>query len=638
MKRPVVAIWIAVGFLAVGLGPSWINPGGNRLHALTTPTSACGTDLRLLVISADGSEVALSAIRWSLDYLGTPYTLYIASANPNGLTSSMLEQGCRALYNGIILTTASLGYSSDGGLTWQSALTSLEWQTLQQYEAVHGVRQVSWFTFPTPDIGFEWGAAVDTTTSPLTVQLTTAGQSVFSYLNGGTSIVIGTGKKKATPTYPANPLQIQNAYTYLAKPLNRSTTPLIIDSQGHAVAAVHTFGDGRENLALTFDSNPNLLHNQLFSYGVINWVNKGLFLGERHVYMSPQIDDLFIADNRWTPRTACGTNPGDTGEQLRITSTDLKAVIAWQDRMRLSPNTANLRLTMAFNGAGTVGRDALTVAAKNNEAKFYWVNHTFGHPNLDAVDAQTATDELMQNNDVASRLGFSRYSLTNLVTPEISGLGNPLFLHAAYSAGVRYVVSDTSRAGYANPWPNVGITNSIEPGIYMIPRRPNNLFYNVATPSDWTTEYNCLYQAFWGRNLSYNDIVEKESQNLLTYMLFGDADPWMFHQTNLKLYDGVHTLLTDVLDRTLAKYNGYFRLPLLSPAMDEIGQRMKERAIFRDAGVTATLGATSLTLAAASDVTVPVSGLRIVGAEQYGGQSIAWVRVPAGETVTIPLP
>ena len=41
----------------------------------------------------------------------------------------------------------------------------------------------------------------------------------------------------------------------------------------------------------------------------------------------------------------------------------------------------------------------------------------------------------------------------------------------------------------------------------------------------------------------------------------------MFHQTNLAAYDGVHTLLTDLLDRTLAKYSGYVTVPIVSGAV-----------------------------------------------------------------------
>src|SRR5262245_17100784 len=39
-------------------------------------------DARLLVISADGNDVALTAITTALDYLGTPYDVLNASSGP----------------------------------------------------------------------------------------------------------------------------------------------------------------------------------------------------------------------------------------------------------------------------------------------------------------------------------------------------------------------------------------------------------------------------------------------------------------------------------------------------------------------------------------------------------------------------
>ena len=49
----------------------------------------------------------------------------------------------------------------------------------------------------------------------------------------------------------------------------------------------------------------------------------------------------------------------------------------------------------------------------------------------------------------------------------------------------------------------------------MIPRRPTNLFYNVSTPDQWVTEYNDIYRSFWGRDLSYAEILDNESDVLL---------------------------------------------------------------------------------------------------------------------------
>ena len=494
---------LLVALVAVLAGSAFT--GGTSVQAQGSSTvPACGIGLRLLVVTADGTEVALPAIESALRYLGTPYTLHIATQNPNALTPESLMDGCKARYNGIILTTASLAYTPDGGATWASALTPAEFQALESYERTYGVRQVTWFTFPTPDLGFQWGLGLDTTLSPLGIRLTSAGQAAFPYINNGSPLVIGTGKKKLSLVLPFNPLEIRNAFTYLAKPLDASTQTLLGDVLGNALIAVKTYPDGRQNLAMTFDSNPYLLHNHLFSYGVVNWVTKGLFIGEKKIYMSPQIDDVFIPDSRWTSSTPCGTPVDATGAELRITASDWKAVRNWQNSKRGQPNTADLRLTMAFNGVGAENlREALTTAARANEDDFYWVNHTYDHELLNAVDATTATWEIRENNRVAGELGLSRWNAKNIVTPEISGLTNPAFLHAAYEAGIRFLVSDTSKPGYNNPSPNTGIFNAIEPRLFMIPRRPNNMFFNVAIPSDWTSEYNCMYEGYWGKKLSY---------------------------------------------------------------------------------------------------------------------------------------
>ena len=113
-------------------------------------------DLKVLVIAADGNEADLPAIQQILDYLGTPYTLYVAGKTPGGLTNSKLidpANSSHTYYQGVILTNSYLGYAPAGG-GWQSALTAAEWTTLYNYETIYGIRQVSWYTYPTPAEGF----------------------------------------------------------------------------------------------------------------------------------------------------------------------------------------------------------------------------------------------------------------------------------------------------------------------------------------------------------------------------------------------------------------------------------------------------------------------------------------------------
>src|SRR6266566_7597997 len=613
-KNPITSTWTA-------------RKTGARAGAVPNAAGDCLSptiDLRVLVIASDGNEADLPAIKQALDYLGTPYTVYVASQTPGGLTPDKLSNGCHGYYQGIILTNGSLAYYN--GTDWASALSQQEWTDLWNYEATMGVRELSWYTYPTPDFGYQWPtAAVDTSVTPIPLNVTAQAQAAFPYLNAGTTI------------------PIQNAYTYLAQPLtDGATTVVLSDANSNALAAVRTYSDGRQALSMTFDSNPNLIHSIVLSYGLINWLTQGLFLGERHIYMSPQIDDVFIDDDVWLPTTPCGTPVENTGATYRITSDDLQAVITWQADKMSDPVEANLTLTMAYNGYGTTADaytpDTLTPFATANQNQFYWVSHTYDHTNLDNLDYATATTEITLNDQVAATLGLTNFSVQNMVTPDVSGLTNANFLQAAYDNAIRYLVSDTSVAGYNNPSPNAGIYNTLEPEILMLPRYPNNLFYNVSAPDEWVAEYNCLYSGFWGRNLTYQEILGKESQFLVTYMLKGDLDPWMFHQPNLRAYDGTHTLLSDLLDLTLQKYAQYYTLPIISPTMDSLGQNVANWMQYNNAGVTASLiPGVSITIAAQKGALVPVTGLNTAGAEIYGGQPISYINLTAGQSVTLPL-
>jgi hypothetical protein len=617
-----------------GKGTVGDNSSNNKTSTTTStaasaPTITCTTtrniDLKVLVIATDGNEPTLPAILQALDYLGTPYTVYRAVATPNGLTADKLASGCHGYYQGVILTNGYLAYNN--GTSWLSALSQQEWTTLWSYETVMGVRQLTWYTQPSADFGYQAvESAVDTTATPVNATLTAQGRAVFPYMNAGTSIAI------------------KNAYTYLAKPLADAgaTTPILADAQGHALIATHRYADGRLNMALTFDSNPYLLHSTVLSYGLINWLTQGLFLGERHVYMSPQIDDLFIEDDMWQPTTACGTPVEQTGVTYRVNAADMTATLRWQNSKRTQAITRNMTLTMAFNGYGTTPGaytpDTLTPNIRITQSNYFWVSHTYDHENLDNSTYEAAFAELSQNKQVATNLGLTRFSTTAMVTPDVSGLTNPNFLKAAYDNGIRYLVTDTSKLGYNNPTPNAGIYNPYQTQILMIPRRPNNLFYNVSQPAEWVAEYNCLYRSYWGRALTYQEILEIESDTLMGYMLKGDIDPWMFHQPNLRAYDGVHTLIGDLLDLTLRKYSQYYNLPVQFPQMDGVGQRVAQRMQYNASGVTATIvPGVSITLTAKQAARVPVTGLRSAGAENYGGQSISYVNLAAGQTVTLPL-
>jgi hypothetical protein len=607
--------------------------------AQTGPT--CGTDLKLLVVAADGKEPSLAAIRRTLDYLGTPYEVVVAATAP-AITAAKLSSGCRAFYQGVIFTTAELTYASPTGFV--SAFELGEQATIHAFAAQTGARELVWFSDWTgPAWGINWpSGGVDTTATPITATFTPAGTAIFSHVN------------------TANPLKISNAWTILTTPTDASVTPLLVDAAGHSLAVTAKFPDGRETLTLTFASNPHLTHSQVLGYDLINWVTKGIFLGERHAYMSPQIDDLFLANTMWTPDTPCGTPIDSTTAQFRMTGSDVTALVNWQTALRKNPLTPGAKMTWAFNGWGAyfsdpeaeaprtnkkkikakpLGDDTLTAVVRQHATAFHFVSHTWDHPMLDTSTVEEVHQQLTLNNLAASNLGLGADPRA-LVTPNVSGLTNPNLMKTAYALGVRYVVTDTSIAGYNNPTPNTGLYSPLAPGLFMIPRYPTNLYFNVSTPAEWTAEYNCVYgpkgNNFWGRDLTYQEILNNISDTWVSYLLNGDLNPVMFHQPNTRAYDGVRSLLGDLIDMTVQKYGKLVKFPILFPSMAQVGDKMIARQKYNEAGVTATLvPGVGIVLTAAKAAVVPVTGLKVIGAETYAGSSIAYIPLAAGQTTTI---
>ena len=416
----------AHGVLALVLGLFLIagRPAANA--ALTTSS----TDLAVLVVTATPTDAALPAIRQALDFLGTPYTVHIASAQPGTLTAEKLFLGTRGFYSSVMLTDSQLAYSPDG-VTWASALSATEWTTLNQFTADFGVRQINWSGYPTPDTGFNWPTAAFDSTG---------------------NAAVGTWSAAAKPSFPylvtANAFAVSNVWTYLATPLDTNTTVWLSDSQGHALIAVKKHTDGREVLSMTFDNAPWLLHSTVLSHGLVTWANKGMFLGERHTYLSAQIDDVFLADEMWP-----------SGE-FRQSAKDWAATITWQAGFRLRTLGKNFRYDMAFNGLGTVAgeyeNDDLTPYVRTNKAMFKWISHTYTHPYLDTISYSAALTEITKNNQTATGMGLPNFSRANMVTPNITGLNNPQFIKAAYDAGIRYLVTDTSIPSHRPTSPNTG--------------------------------------------------------------------------------------------------------------------------------------------------------------------------------------
>jgi MYXO-CTERM domain-containing protein len=208
-------------------------------------------------------------------------------------------------------------------------------------------------------------------------------------------------------------------------------------------------------------------------------------------------------------------------------------------------------------------------------------------------------------------------------------------MRALHDSGIQQIVSDTSVTGQNNPSPNAGIWNALQPSVLEIPRKPTDLYFNVSQPSEWIPEYEALRAV---SALDYPTLVGIQGDMLFRYLLDGSNDPWMFHQANVRNYDGAgHSLLSDLLDAALHKYAAVMTLPIVSPTMDDLASRVRNRMSLDASGVVATITGGSLSVTVSHAATVPVTGLCVPGAESYAGQTISYLSLADGQTATYPL-
>jgi hypothetical protein len=580
---------------------AWSGARDSQLHALlearaaAEDMSATSVDARLLLVGVGGHEAALAAMQTELAYIGIPYATVDAAA----LDGTALSDGTtHGLYNGVIAVACGIPNAPDPAAA--TALTA--------YLAAFHVREACLDAAADGRYGFGDAESVDTRAATMSLAYAAAGRTVFGWYATDAPVVVG------------------GVTAAMAPPADASTTPLLVDGAGRPGVAVHAFADGRELLLVTFDQSAADAHTHQLLPGVASWVSRGVFVGEKRAFFGAQADDMFL-----------GTVLHD-GTTFRLGADDLRNVARWQTQARAQAAAGGLALTLPFNGVEVTDADPLTQAARDVGPQFHWLSHTFDHHRLDYADYARMTQELTSNDAVMSKYGFGPYDRPSLVTPDVSGLMNAQVMQAAADWGIAQLVCDASYKGCDPPVPNTAITNPLVGALLMIPRIPTSLYADVSVPDDWVAQYNALHGGQLAGPLTYDQILDVESDALLAHLAAGDMTPWMFHQANLRAYDGTHTLLTDLLDRLMAKYAALRVLPVVTLTMSDVGARLRARTALAAAGLVATVGpGPAITVSATQAITVPITGARAPNAETYGSVVISMVDVPAGGTVTLPL-
>jgi hypothetical protein len=610
--------------------------------------------MKLLIIAWDSNDISYQALTRDLGQIGLPYqAIFVNNLTPDGSGNRLSELALtdsgngRGLYQGIIQTDSSFSVCTT---TCTNLLSVADVTKLHNYAIQYSVRMVCYYGWPDASWGLQPGdsGASYTATNPLNVTLTAAGAAVFPYLTPTASIsVFGQGG---------------GIWAYRALPIaaaNETTTPLLA-AGSYTVGVTHTTADGRETMALSIDNYPGYLHSTALSYGVINWVTKGVFLGNRRVYLNPQVDDILNGNLLYAPTLSQCPNGADPScPRVFTTGDDLIALANWQTNLKTTkPIFSTFHTTFAVNGIGTTWLPPTDpvfteIAALNSQ--FTWVTHTWDHANLDcyttdgsgncipATLAQSQA-ELNQNIAVAPTLGMA-LDRTDMVTPFNGGLTNVNFLQAAVQAGIQNIVTTEEP-----PSPQVGVVSPFNPSIFLITRREPDMYTDASSPltgvyGSWPDEYNAEYgpngtKPTYSQNQTYSQMLDIESGKILNNsMLTYEPYSLAFHIGNSSLYDGTHSMYSDLMDAAIAKYTNLFSLPVLTLDMKDVAPILKTRASFNGSGVVGVYTpGVSVVLTTTNAATIPVTGACSEAAcSTYGGQIQDNVPMAANSTVSLSL-
>ena len=634
-------------------------------------------DLEILVVS-DGSPM-IDAYQDRLTREGIPFqVLDLQAADRPALDDAYLTvpdaQAPHARFQGVIMPNSA-----------PTGLSSTELESLYNYEAKFGVRQISAYVWPSAQHGMNTPAhsgPVDGMTASVTPAAKGDG---YGYLRGAVKL-------------DDIDSSVAESYGYLATPGNVSgttvtplmTAPIPGGSEQGVLSGV--FSDGsREELFNTFASNKYQQHFQVLGHGQLEWLTRGVRLGEYNNWFSVHSDDVLMADALWNPEGNCtyGDDCDETkypsttpGSSARMTAADVQYQKSWQRQW-------NLSIDVVFNGDGTnqykrekrTFFDPVLTAFQLSPGSFRYINHTYSHPYLgcekvstglgtwecarDASGAVKYVDRNFITQQISSNTLFARLNglalePNSVVTGQHSGLkslpqmpqDNPNLAPALSSTRTSWVASDASREKEQR-----AIGSAL-----TVPRYPMNIYYNTATRAQAVDEYNWIYtsRADGGSGLCEdnpetstciaplpidtgfeNYIVPIETRIALGHVVGNDPRPHYVHQSNQTQDRVVYPVLQEILTSYRAMFEA--NTPIVNPTMTQAGTALRNHATWageNDASAYYWKGNVHVS-ATGNGASVPVSmpaGTTLQGKAlptKYAGKDTGWLAVTAGGTRTL---
>jgi hypothetical protein len=620
---------LAACALAAGLG-------GLAASQAAMAAPAPRVELNVLIIS-DGSPW-VQAVQQQLTSEGVPTTVVnLADPSRPTITSSFLSGTLSdgtpdGHFQGVILPNDA-----------PSALSAAEESALASYETAFSVRQVDAYLYPTGNVGMNppaYGGSLDGTQVTATAAAKANG---FGYLKGTFSFEGDPGGA--------------TSYGYLAQPLPNTATSTFTPFLTATIPGTTTTGTlagvydnaGREQMEISFGYNYYQLQYRYIAHAIADWVTRGVHLGYWRNYLTVDYDDVFNANAEWSQVGDC--TPGDSTcppgtpatTPIRMTPADVSYVSQWQQ-------SHNFTVEYLFNGGASArfqvnGTDPLLAAFQPVASQFRWINHTYTHAwlgciqdftvtpwqcvtdgsgNTEYVDFSTIQGEIQNNVQWAQQNGIPM-STSEFAPGEYSGLrilpqqpnDNPNLVDAINQDGIGWVAMDASREPAMRP---IGTALGL-------PRHPIDVFYNVATKADETSEYNWIYDSTTNGgsgacqasgnclaplNLKTgwsSFILPVQTRTMLGAVLTNDPRPFYMHQSNLTGDRLGFALMNNVLSSYRSVFAG--STPIVNQRLSADGAVLNAQDVWAQALTTGTvtgyIQGNTVTITGPSGTSVPVT-------------------------------
>eukprot|EP00123_Amoebidium_parasiticum_P018207 comp24132_c0_seq1/m.43842 comp24132_c0_seq1/g.43842 ORF comp24132_c0_seq1/g.43842 comp24132_c0_seq1/m.43842 type:complete len:706 (-) comp24132_c0_seq1:459-2576(-) len=206
-------------------------------------------------------------------------------------------------------------------------------------------------------------------------------------------------------------------YSDTASPSSSGSIAAFVNTDGALEEMYFTFDAGAHEMnfsqPFTGRDDPNLTRYGTFTEANLAlgtvwfvWGTRGIYLGNRRLYLHMQVDDWFI-------NTELTNAVTDQEKNFRIDEADCNFVVETQKALTsMLPNGSDITFEMAFNGMGYAQYKneekgfgvGLTPCSEKIKNDVNWVSHTWSHKHLDWKEGWECKDQEDTCKETADRI------------------------------------------------------------------------------------------------------------------------------------------------------------------------------------------------------------------------------------------